>query len=106
MKYNDVMSGFDSLSAAEKVRFLSEARTMMAYDNAALRRGSKVQFKSKHGFIAGVFVRAKRKNAEVTSVYDRYGTKSQYGTVRWSVPMAALIPLTPSQVSMFEFPNV
>jgi hypothetical protein len=104
MKYNEVIAGFDSLTAAEKVRFLSDARMMIANDNASIRVGAKVQFKSKGGFIAGTFVRLKRKNAEVISKYDRYGMKSQFGTVRWSVPLAALIPLTPEKAKFFEFP--
>lgn len=103
MKYNDVMSAFDSLSAAEKVRFLSEARTMMANDNASMRIGAKVQFKTKGGYVAGTFVRAKRKNAEVLSVYNQWGMKQMH-PVRWSVPFAALIPLAADKVSMFEFP--
>ena len=103
MTYNEVMAGFDGLAAADKNRFLTQARAMLAADNSSLRVGAKVQFKSKGGFIAGTFVRAKRKNAEVLSLYNQLGMKEKAAS-RWSVPFAALIPLTPDKAQFFEFP--
>ena len=69
-----------------------------------LRSGAKVQFKVKGGgFVAGTFIRLKRKNAEVLSKYGRHGLPSAY-PVRWNVSPELLIPLTTDQVKMFEFP--
>ena len=55
------------------------------------------------GFVAGTFIRMKRKNAEVKAMYGRYGLPSG-NALTWTVPAGALIPLTPEQVKLFNFP--
>ena len=70
----------------------------------SLRSGAKVQFKVKGGvYVAGTFIRLKRKNAEVLSKYGKHGLKQPF-PVRWNVSPELLIPLTAEQVKMFEFP--
>lgn len=77
---------------------------MLKIESFSLRYGAKVQFKLKGaGYIAGTFVRLKRKNAEVLSSYGRHGLRCPY-PVRWTVSPELLIPLTTEQVKLFEFP--
>lgn len=76
----------------------------MKRDAGALSPGAKVQFKTKSGvYIAGTFIRLKRKNAEVLSKYGEGGIKREF-PARWNVSLGLLIPLTPEQIKLFEFP--
>ena len=77
---------------------------MLKSESWSLRSGAKVQFKVKGGvYVAGTFIRLKRKNAEVLSKYGRHGLPMAH-PVRWNVSPELLIPLTTDQVKMFEFP--
>ena len=104
MTFNEVYGEFVKLSAAEKVRFLEAGRKTLSFENSNLIFGAKVQFKLKDGrYIPAVFVRSKRKNAEVKSMYNRYGLKSSV-PVTWTVSPSLLIPLTAEQAKLHEFP--
>lgn len=95
---------FKTLNAADQRRVLDSGQRQLDFTNSSLRSGAKVQFKIKGGmFIPGTFIRMKRKNAEVLSLYNRYGMKGQYPG-RWNVSPALLIPLTTEQVKLHEFP--
>lgn len=104
MKFNEVFEGFKTLTPAEQRRLIESASQIMRFNNASLRSGAKVQFKTQHGvFIAGTFVRMKQKNAEVLSLFDRSGLK-RGSAVRWNVSPELLIPIPSDQVGMYEFP--
>ena len=77
---------------------------MLDFENSNLRFGAKVQFKLKSGrFIPAVFVRSKRKNAELKSMYNRYGSLNAT-PVTWTVSPSLLIPLTAEQAALHQFP--
>lgn len=105
MTYNEVFEGFKKLTPAEQLRLIDAGRQLVRFNNTfRLLAGSKVQFKTQHGvYIAGTFIRMKRKNAEVLSKFNRDGLKPG-ATVRWNVAPELLIPIPSDQVGMYEFP--
>lgn len=104
MTFNEVFEGFKSLNSADKRRLLESGNAIMKTEAFNLRYGAKVQFKVRGGgFIAGTFMGLKRKNAEVMSLYGKYGMKAQF-PMRWRVSPELLIPLTADQVKLHEFP--
>jgi hypothetical protein len=104
MQFNEVFEAFKKLTPAEQNRLIDAGRKLIQFNNATLRSGAKVQFKTKHGvFIAGTFIRMKRKNAEVLSLYGSEGIKRGHAG-NWSVSPELLIPIPSDQVGMYEFP--
>ena len=104
MNFNEVFEAFKTLTPAEQRRLIESGSQLLKFNNASLRAGAKVQFKTQHGvFIAGTMVRMKRKNAEVLSKFDRNGMKLN-SAVRWNVSPELLIPIPSDQVGMYEFP--
>jgi hypothetical protein len=104
LTYYEVFEGFKTLDLAEKRRLLDAGRQLISVDNWFLLAGAKVQFKTKNGsVIPGTLVKTRRKTAEVISLFGRNGVKSA-APLRWNVALELLIPLSPEQIKLLEFP--